>query len=45
MQGHIKKMRSRLEPDHLVQYTLPIGEQLVALNPLIGKTIKLVYTG
>ncbi|MFU8788949.1 MAG: DUF2797 domain-containing protein [Methylobacter sp.] len=47
MQGHIKKMRSQLAADQAqpVQYALPIGEQLVALNPLIGKAIKLVYTG
>lgn len=47
MQGQIKKMRSQLAADPLqpVQYELPIGDQLVALNPLIGKPIKLVYTG
>jgi hypothetical protein len=28
-----------------VQYELPLGDHLVALNPLIGKPIKLVYTG
>ena len=47
MQGQIKKMRSQLAADRSqpVQYELPIGDQLVALNPLIGKPIKLVYTG
>lgn len=47
MQGQIKKMRSQLAADPLqpVQYELPIGDQFVALNPLIGKPIKLVYTG
>lgn len=47
MQGQVKKMRSQLAADPLqpVQYELPIGDQLVALNPLIGKPIKLVYTG
>jgi len=47
VQGQIKKMRSQLAADRSqpVQYELPIGDQLVALNPLIGKPIKLVYTG
>ncbi|MBL6987187.1 MAG: DUF2797 domain-containing protein [Methylobacter sp.] len=47
MQGHIVKMQARLDPDKSksVQYQLPIGNQLVALNPLIGKPIKLIYTG
>ncbi|MDP3875614.1 MAG: DUF2797 domain-containing protein [Methylobacter sp.] len=47
MQGQVKKMRSQLaaDPSQPVQYELPIGDQLVALNPLIGKPIKLVYTG
>lgn len=43
MQGQLRKMHARLEQQ--VQYELPIGEQLVALNPLIGKSIKLMYTG
>ena len=47
MQGSLKKMHVRLELDKSkpVQYELPIGEQLVSLNSLIGKPIKLVYTG
>ncbi len=47
MQGQLKKMYARLESDKSkpVQYELPIGDQLVALNPLIGKPIKLTYTG
>lgn len=28
-----------------VQYQLPLNDQLVDLNPLIGKSIKLIYTG
>ena len=43
MQGTLKKMHTRL--DKPVQYDLPLGEQSVALNPLIGKPIKLTYTG
>lgn len=47
MQGQLRKMHARLELDRStpVQYELPLGEQLVALNPLLGKSIKLVYTG
>lgn len=40
-------MRAHLDQDKSkpVQYELPLGDQLVALNPLLGKSIKLVYTG
>ena len=40
-------MRTRLEPDtsQQVQYELPLGDHSVSLNPLIGKPIKLIYTG
>jgi hypothetical protein len=43
MQGQLKKMRTRL--DNPVQYDLPLGNQSIALNPLIGKPVKLIYTG
>jgi hypothetical protein len=43
MQGTLKKMHTRLERP--VQYELPVGDQGIALNPLIGKSIKLTYTG
>jgi len=47
MQGQLRKMPARLEPAgaNPVQYELPLGDQLVALNPLLGKPIKLRYTG
>ncbi|MGZ4968991.1 MAG: DUF2797 domain-containing protein [Methylobacter sp.] len=47
MQGQLRKMHTRLELNGLkpVQYALPLGEQLVDLNPLIGKSIKLTHTG
>ncbi len=47
MQGYTKKMRARLDsdPSQPVQYELPLGEQLIDLNLLIGKSIKLTYTG
>ncbi|HEY5141320.1 MAG TPA: DUF2797 domain-containing protein, partial [Methylococcales bacterium] len=43
MQGPLKKMHTRL--DSPVQYDLPLGDQSIVLNPLIGKPIKLTYTG
>ncbi|MGZ5007230.1 MAG: DUF2797 domain-containing protein [Methylobacter sp.] len=47
MQGQLRKMHGRLELGGLkpVQYALPLGDQLVDLNPLIGQPIKLTYTG
>jgi len=43
MQGPLKKMHTRL--DAPVQYDLPLGDKSIALNPLIGKSIKLTYAG
>jgi len=43
MQGQLRKMRTQL--DNPVRYELPLTDQLIALNPLIGKPVKLVYTG
>ncbi len=47
MQGQLRKMRTRLTPapSPQVHYELPLGDQSVALNPLIGQPIKLTYTG
>ena len=47
MQGYTQKMHVRMDMDKSepVQYELPLGDQLIALNPLIGKPIKLIYTG
>lgn len=42
-QGNIEKMHNQL--DETVSYTLPIGEARVDMNPLIGKPIKIEYTG
>ncbi|MDA9557732.1 DUF2797 domain-containing protein [Vibrio sp.] len=41
--GTLKKMRSELGDQ--VNYFLPVGEEDVALNPLIGKTLTLTHTG
>lgn len=43
MRGQLKKMQAKL--GNPVEYSLPLGEYNVALNPLIGKAIKLRYTG
>jgi len=41
--GNILKMSTEL--GGVVQYTLPIGKERIALNPLLGKAISLTYTG
>ncbi len=43
MQGQLRKMQVSL--DSPVTYKLPLSDQLVDLNPVIGKSIKLKYTG
>jgi hypothetical protein len=43
MQGLLNKMYARLEST--VQYELPLSDQRIALNPLLGKVIKLTFTG
>jgi hypothetical protein len=42
-EGNIKKMRTELATP--VKYTLPIGEQQINMNALIGKDIKMNYEG
>jgi len=39
--GNIQKLATALK--ETVQYHLPIGDEMVALNPLIGSTISLTY--
>jgi hypothetical protein len=41
--GTLRKMTTELQSP--VKYQLPLGEQLIELNPFIGKNIKLNYTG
>lgn len=41
--GNIQKMTTRLE--EVVQYQLPIGDSEIAMNPLIGQSLKLRYDG
>lgn len=41
--GPIHKLKAK--HNKIVEYTLPLGEEEVSLNPLIGKKIKLHFTG
>ncbi|PIQ24599.1 DUF2797 domain-containing protein [bacterium (Candidatus Blackallbacteria) CG17_big_fil_post_rev_8_21_14_2_50_48_46] len=41
--GSISKMKAKLETP--VHYHLPVGEQLVDMNALLGQQIRLVFTG
>lgn len=41
--GALKKLIGTLDADGNVEYQLPIGEQRIALNPLIGKELTLIY--
>lgn len=43
-QGTIRKMRTEHKAGDVV-YTLPIGEQAVPMNPLIGKRLQLQFSG
>ncbi|OEF25915.1 DUF2797 domain-containing protein [Vibrio rumoiensis] len=43
--GILSKLHSSLDPHHQVQYSIPIGEQLVELNQYIGQSITLTHTG
>ncbi|WP_375753820.1 DUF2797 domain-containing protein [Vibrio sp. HN007] len=41
--GTLRKLKSSL--NNGVEYSLPVGDQLIPLNPLIGKPITLKHTG
>ncbi|WP_448548984.1 DUF2797 domain-containing protein [Thalassotalea fusca] len=43
--GALKKMIGTLDDQNQVQYSLPIGEQRIELNPLIGKSLTLDFHG
>jgi hypothetical protein len=43
--GPLQKLESQLSPDGSIEYQLPIGEQRIALNPLIGKELTLIHHG
>ncbi|MFA9372371.1 MAG: DUF2797 domain-containing protein [Labilibaculum antarcticum] len=42
-QGNISKMRTDLKD--VVEYQLPIGEEIVNMNPLVGKKLSFTYLG
>tara|TARA_R110000868_G_scaffold201909_5_gene449421 strand:+ start:6091 stop:6933 length:843 start_codon:yes stop_codon:yes gene_type:complete len=42
-QGNIRKMRVATNNEHLALYQLPIGEQLIEMNPLIGTELKVSF--
>ena len=41
--GPVRKLKSSLDNEGNVAYQLPIGDQLIDLNPLIGKSLKLTF--
>ncbi len=43
LSGNLKKMKAEL--NNPVQYALPLDNELLALNPLLGKTISLKFSG
>ncbi|WP_394220463.1 DUF2797 domain-containing protein [Alteromonas gracilis] len=43
--GMLKKMRTTADENNTVHYSLPIGDELVDVNGLIGKEVTLTYTG
>lgn len=38
-QGNIRKMQVSTNNAHVAQYSLPVGELLVHMNPLLGSNI------
>ena len=43
--GALKKMRTSADENNTVNYTLPIGDELIDINALIGKEITVTYSG
>ncbi|MDN4504412.1 DUF2797 domain-containing protein [Alteromonadaceae bacterium BrNp21-10] len=43
--GNIRKMRVSVDDEHIAQYQLPIGEQNIGMNSLIGTEIQVQYQG
>jgi hypothetical protein len=41
--GNIRKMQVSANSDHVAQYSLPVGEKMVQMNPLLGSNIRLRY--
>ncbi len=45
LQGNIRKMRVSTDENHLAHYQLPIGEQTIDVNSLIGQQVSVSYAG
>ena len=45
LQGTLRKMTATWQADEEVRYALPLGDQSLPLNPLIGKRLRLEFTG
>lgn len=45
MLGTLKKMRSSITDDNKIQYSLPVGDELLSLNDRIGQRLTLTHTG
>lgn len=46
MIGHLRKMVGQLDPEnHQINYFLPVGDEQLPLNEIIGKRLKLTHTG
>ena len=45
MQGQLRKMKTSLEQEAPVTYQLPLTNNMVALNPIVGQSVSLNYTG
>ena len=43
--GMLKKMRTSADESNTVHYSLPIGDELVDINSLIGKELTVTYSG
>ena len=43
--GNLRKMKTELGPSGQVRYQLPVGDHLVAMNELIGNSVRLSYNG
>ena len=41
--GALSKMKAQRLDNGEIQYQLPIGDQRIELNPLIGKELTLIY--
>jgi len=45
MLGNIRKLHSQLDDNGNIAYSLPVGDELLPLNDLIGKQVTLTHTG